>query len=133
MDIANSTAVLMYQSLISQIDAFGAGHLYLYGGVPPANVNVGLNQNTLLSEHVLSNPVGTVVTTTTNGVPQSHLEFAAIAPDVSANAYGIPNFFRITDGNLTPIIQGTAGNINLSAIIYTGNVVQITGLQFTLA
>lgn len=127
-----STRSLQATVLRDQIDAgAGPGVLKVYSGTPPAHAGDALSGNTLLCQHTLSDPCGTVA----SGV----LTFAAIAIDAAADATGTATFARIedSDGNVRcQISAGGAGSgadlVFNDANLVAGVPVAITSLTITI-
>lgn len=121
----------MANAIVAKIDGGGAaGQIKIYSGTQPANPSVAAS-GTILSEHPLSYPCGTV----TNGV----LVFAAITEDSFANATGTATWARIFDSTGAAIVDcsvtvsGGGGDItmNTTSIVLNGPV-RFQSLQMTM-
>lgn len=129
--LTNAVRNGMAQSLIAGIDGGGAaGSIKIYSGAQPANPGTA-PAGTILSEHVLGFPCGTV----TNGV----LLFAAIAEDQYANATGTATWARISDSagvavlDCSVTVAGGNGDIQMNTVnIVVNGPVRFTSLQATM-
>ncbi|MDP2131969.1 MAG: hypothetical protein U0995_09640 [Erythrobacter sp.] len=110
-----------------------SGLLRIYSGTAPANADTALAGNTLLAEATLGAPAFGAASA---GVVTAN----AIAADASADATGVPTFFRLFASNGTTVVyQGTAAEtgaeLNLSGLssgqIVAGGSVSISSLTVT--
>lgn len=113
--------------------SLNGGSLRIYSGTAPANADAALSGNTLLAVATLGNPAFGAAA---SGVATAN----AITADGSADATGVPTFFRLLASNGTTVVyQGTAGasgqELNLSNLsggqIVAGGSVSITSLTIT--
>lgn len=133
MAVKLTTAVRngMANSIVTAIDAGGAaGSIKIYSGTQPANPATAAG-GTILSEHVLAYPCGTV----TNGV----LLFGAIGEDQFANATGTATWARIFDStgaaclDCSVTVAGGNGDIQMNTVnIVVNGPVRFTSLQATM-
>ena len=115
--------------------SLNGGSLRIYSGTAPANADAALSANTLLAVATLGSPAFGAAA---SGVATAN----AITADSSADATGVPTFFRLLASNGTTVVyQGTAGasgqELNLSSLsggqIVAGGSVSITSLTITQA
>lgn len=113
--------------------SLNGGSLRIYSGTAPANADAALSGNTLLAQATLGSPAFGAAA---SGVATAN----AITADSSADATGVPTFFRLLASNGTTVVyQGTAGasgqELNLSNLsggqIVAGGSVSITSLTIT--
>lgn len=110
------------------------GSLRIYGGTAPADADAALGGATLLAELPLG---ATAFGAASGGVATAN----AITADSSADADGVPTFFRLLASNGTTVVyQGTAGasgqELNLSNLapdgeIKTGGTVSVSSLTIS--
>ena len=108
------------------------GKLRIYSGTEPANADAALSGNTLLAEPLLGNPA---FGSAASGVVTA----TAITTDTSADATGVPSFFRLLTAGDVVVYQGTAGasgaELNLSGLsggqIVAGGSVIVSSLTMT--
>lgn len=123
-------------TILSAIDAAGAGSLVIYSGTPPADADTALSGNTVLATLALPNPAfGNAV----DGAPNAVATGNAIA-QVNASATGTATFFRYLENGGTTIIQGdvtaTGGGgamqVNTTSFV-SGVAVTVTASTATMA
>jgi hypothetical protein len=108
------------------------GRLRIYSGTAPTNANTALSGNTVLAELTLG---ATAFGAASGGVVTAN----AITADTSADATGVPTFFRLFTSGDAVQYQGTAGasgqELNLSGLssgqIVAGGSVSVTSLTIT--
>ena len=112
-----------------------SGSVRIYSGTAPANADAALSGNTLLAVLPLS---ASAFGAAASGVATA----AAITADASADATGVPSFFRLLQSNGTTVVfQGTAGasgqELNLSGLsggqIVAGGNVAVSSLTISQA
>lgn len=109
------------------------GSLRIYSGTAPADADTALSGNTLLAQLTLGSPA---FGASSSGVATAN----SITADSSADATGVPSFFRLLKSDGTSVVyQGTAGasgqELNLSGLsdgqIVAGGNVSVTSLTIT--
>ena len=107
-----------------------SGFLKCYEGTKPATANTSVGEAVLLSTHALA---ATAFGAASEGVCTA----AAIGDDVSIDADGTPNFFRVFKANGTdPLWDGTVGltgcDLNFDSVTWQdGGTASITGFTYT--
>lgn len=136
----NTRTLANLDAIVDDLDlgsANASGHLKVYSGTAPTDVDTALSGNTLLAELVMSNPAfGSAADQNPGGAATA----SAITADTDADATGTATFCRLTDRDGTARIQlsvtatGGGGEVTLnSAVIQQHARVEVTALAITLA
>ncbi|MEQ8308015.1 MAG: hypothetical protein RIA09_15770 [Hoeflea sp.] len=134
--IATAVAIAGCNTVVDLIDLDGTDNkLNIYAGTPPATPDDALAGNTLLIEFDLPDPAfGDAVDANNGGTATLN----AVTP-VTALATGTATFFRILDGDGTPLMQGDvtdtagSGSLKLSSVAVIEDIdVSVVSMTITL-
>jgi hypothetical protein len=134
--IATAVAIAGCNAAVDLIDLDGtANKLNIYSGAAPATPDDALAGNTLLIEFDLPDPsFGDAVDANNGGTATLN----AVTP-TTALATGTASFFRILDGDGTPLIQGDvtdtagSGSLKLSSVAVIQDIdVSVVSMTITL-
>jgi hypothetical protein len=134
--ISNARVLAILDAIDTDANA-GAGaaiiRVYASTGTPPLTLDDAVN-GTLLGTLTMSDPAFGAAADTT---PGGSLTAAAIANDTSADATGTPDYARILDSDLNPIMQVSCGvgggELNFLTSIVATQPIQISSFVVTLA
>lgn len=139
LSISNAAAIDACDSIVDLVDigtGTASGHLKIYAGSVPANVDTALSTQTLLADLAMSNPAFGGAADVS---PGARATAAAITDDSAADATGTASFFRIVNRDGTAVIQGSVtatgggGELELNTTsIVAGAAVSVTSLTVTM-